>query len=187
MNTETPQPIETARKKYRPEHVKLLLIAEAPPRALNRFFYYEKVKDNDWLYLGVAKVFTNSQDPKILRANKKKVLNWLKDNGVYLMDLSDSPLTYSNSPLTYNVYTENGKKKFMDRLKNETAIDKETTNIILIKASVYDFIYRDLEKEDYKVSKERIPFPASGQQKKFDEAIRKALKDCCWDTYLTVN
>lgn len=174
MDTRTSQTIETARKKYRPEHVKLLLIAEAPPQALDRFFYYENVTSNDWLYLGVAKVFANTQDSKILRANKEAILNWLKDNGIYLMDLSDSPLTD-------NVYTENGKKAFMDRLKNESAIDKDTTDIILIKASVYDFLYTDLKEENYKVSQERIPFPASGQQRKFDDAMRKALKDCGWD------
>ena len=37
--------INSAREKYKPERIKLLFIAEAPPEQTERFFYYEKVKD----------------------------------------------------------------------------------------------------------------------------------------------
>lgn len=40
--------IEQARRKYLPEKVTMLLVGEAPPDALNRFFYYENVKDKDF-------------------------------------------------------------------------------------------------------------------------------------------
>lgn len=51
--------INNAREKYKPTNIKLLFIAEAPPEQTERFFYYEKVKDNDWLFLGFAATFTS--------------------------------------------------------------------------------------------------------------------------------
>ena len=47
--------IDSARETYKPESIKLLFIAEAPPEEIKRFFYYEEVKDNDWLYLAIVK------------------------------------------------------------------------------------------------------------------------------------
>ena len=35
----------------------MLFIAEAPPAAVDRFFYYECVEKHDWLFLGIQKVF----------------------------------------------------------------------------------------------------------------------------------
>ena len=46
--------LEKARLKYRPDRVKYLLIAEAPPDNINRFFYYDDVREHDYLFLGVA-------------------------------------------------------------------------------------------------------------------------------------
>ena len=42
--------LEAARRKYKPEKIDLLFIAEAPPNAINRFFYYENVTEADYLY-----------------------------------------------------------------------------------------------------------------------------------------
>ena len=48
--------VAEAREKYRPEHVKCILVAEAPPASVDRFFYYPDVKQFDWLFLGVMEV-----------------------------------------------------------------------------------------------------------------------------------
>ena len=45
-----------ARSRYRPDVVERLLIAEAPPDSLDRFFYYEDVRSADYLFLGVTQV-----------------------------------------------------------------------------------------------------------------------------------
>lgn len=44
---DTDRYIEAA-SKYRPTKVKVLLVAEAPPGAINRYFYFEDVKEHDW-------------------------------------------------------------------------------------------------------------------------------------------
>lgn len=42
-----------ARKKYRPHNIRVVFIAEAPPCALDRFFYFEDVKKQDSLFLEI--------------------------------------------------------------------------------------------------------------------------------------
>ena len=46
---------EQAAAKYRPEVVELLLIAEAPPSALDRYFYFDGVTRHDSLFGHVAR------------------------------------------------------------------------------------------------------------------------------------
>ncbi|QLH47530.1 MAG: hypothetical protein HWD58_19060 [Bacteroidota bacterium] len=47
------------------------------------------------------------------------------------------------------------------------------TNIILIKANVYDSAYKELSKLGFKVVDIRIPFPSSGQQTNFQRAFKQ--------------
>ena len=43
----------SARNRYRPNEIRVLIIAEAPPCALDRFFYFEDVKKQDSLFLEI--------------------------------------------------------------------------------------------------------------------------------------
>lgn len=173
------QDTNAAREKFKPENIKILFVAEAPPDALERFFYYPNVKNNDWLYLGIVKALccypTTTNDDRMyscdtnkIRAHKGKILELLKKDGFYLMDLSPLPKS--------NVSPESFKPDFIKRLDNETAADKTDTKIILIKANVFDCLYEPLKGRGYAVQEQRIPFPASGQQQNFAIEMEKALK-----------
>lgn len=168
--------INSAREKYKPERIKLLFIAEAPPEQTERFFYYEKVKDNDWLFLGIVKVLcgNGSYDAKKIRANKKQILETLQQDGIYLMDLYPVPL---KPEFLVEIDTESCKNDLMQTLEAEKAVDKHSTNIVLIKVNVYDCLYRDLKNKNYKVQDKRISFPSSGGQKDFAEKMKKALEE----------
>lgn len=164
--------INNAREKYKPESIKLLFIAEAPPEQTERFFYYEKVRDNDWLFLGIVKALcgNGNYDTKRMRANKKQILETLQQDGIYLMDLCPVPLKWG-------IVAELHKNDLIQRLEAEKAVDKHSTNIVLIKVNVYDCLYRDLKNKNYKVQNKSIPFPSSGRQKEFAEEMQKALKE----------
>lgn len=168
--------INSARKKYKPKRIKLLLIAEAPPEQIERFFYYEEVKDNDWLYLGLVKALCGkgTYDTKKIRANKKLILETLQQDGIYLMDLYPFPL---RPDFLVEFDTKLCKSDLIQALEAEKAVDKLSTNIILIKTNVYDCLYRDLKDKNYRIQDKRIPFPSSGQQQKFAEAMQKALEE----------
>ena len=70
--------INEARQKYKPEHVNLLFIAEAPPSSLDRFFYYEDVKEKDFLFVELSKVLCKTDNVAFIRRNKAKILQTMK-------------------------------------------------------------------------------------------------------------
>jgi hypothetical protein len=60
-----------------------------------------------------------------------------------------------------------------DLVARVTALSPE--KIILIKATVYDTAFEALHAAGLPVVNERIPFPGSGQQKRFEAAFARAL------------
>jgi len=155
---------EAAALKYKPEKVRLLLVAEAPPRALDRFFFFESVASNDWLFRGVVKsLFGQTPD----RPNKIEWLTKLKKRGVFLVDLKVDPV--DGSSLTAHV---------PDLVARCQLLRPE--RIILIKTSVYDAAYQSLKSAGLPVVDKRIPFPATGHQGEFRAGFGAALELCGW-------
>ena len=96
--------LEKARQKYLPKKIKYLLVAEAPPDSLERFFYFEDVKQHDYLFLGVAQAMYPDLKDKFLTSKrkmeiKKLILERFKSEGFFLLDLSDLPISLLNDSL----------------------------------------------------------------------------------------
>ena len=137
----------------------LLLVAEAPPGASDRYFYLPDVDAHDSLFRYVTRAILHLEPT---RASKAELLEQLKDRGVFLIDLKQDPA--DGTPLTNHV------PDLVERIRR---LNPE--KIILIKATVYDAAYRALANAGLPVVFERVPFPGSGQQKRFAEAFGRAL------------
>ncbi|MBE5513769.1 Uncharacterised protein [Mycobacteroides abscessus subsp. abscessus] len=149
-----------AAERYRPDRVRLLLVAQAPPDADDRYFYFTDVATQDSLFRSVARAILPHTEPT--RDNKASLLAQLRDRGVFLIDLKPDPV--DGSPLSPCV------PALLARIA-ELAPER----IILIKADVHDVAYPALAAASLPVSKVRIPFPSSGRQKEFAEAFGRAL------------
>lgn len=149
-----------AAQRYRPEKVRLLLVAQAPPDAVDRYFYFPDVATQDSLFRSVARAILPGAVPT--RDNKASLLGQLRDRGVFLVDLKPDPV--DGSDLSPYVPT------LLDRIR-ELAPDR----IILIKVDVYDTAYPALSAAGLPVSSVRIPFPSFGQQTAFAVAFGRAL------------
>jgi hypothetical protein len=149
----------TAAAKYRPESVLLLLVAEAPPSDEDRYFYFESVSRQDSLFRYVAKVLVGYVPE---RAAKSIALRELQVRGVFLIDLSEIPADRQRL------------KEWVPSLVERCAAI-EPQKIVLIKVNVYDLAYQALRDAGLPVADVRIPFPGSGQQRKFEEAFSRAL------------
>ena len=166
--------LERARLKYKPEKIKLLLVAEAAPDGIDRFFYYEDVKEHDYLFLAVSEViYPNFYDEYRLSNRsskiKKQILTQFKEDGIYLVDFSELPLSYTNKPLESNITSF--------KSKIASIIDKDT-KIILIKVNIYDIAFKELIFDGFKnVIDYRLPFPSHGNQSKFRVEFQKAIKE----------
>ncbi len=79
---------DAAAARYKPEAVELLLVAEAPPAALDRYFYFKDVPDQDSLFRHVARAVL-AIEPS--RSQKPVQLQRLADRGVFLIDLKPDP------------------------------------------------------------------------------------------------
>jgi hypothetical protein len=151
---------ERAARKYRPDDIKLLLVAEAPPAALDRYFYFEDVPQHDSLFRYVARSILETEPT---RANKAELLARLRDKGVFLIDLKRDP-----------VQGESLATAVPDLLRRIRKLNPQ--KIIVIKASVYDVVHRTLGQAGLPIVDERVPFPGSGQQRRFEVAFARALR-----------
>ena len=164
--------LEKARQKYKPETIKYLLIAEAPPDSLERFFYYDNVRRHDYLFLGIAEALYPQLKEQFLLSGrsveiKHSILQTFQQDGFYLLDLSELPLSFFDPDL---------QSQLPSLVKKITSVADVNTQIILIKANVYDIAFFSLKSEFESTIDQRITFPGQGGQRKFQDEFKNALK-----------
>lgn len=139
---------------------KTLLVAEAPPASTERYFYFEHVRTHDSLFRHVAKAILG-QTPT--RNEKANALAQLREREVFLIDLCADP--FDGAPLSTHV------PALIRRVRKLTP-----AKVILIKSTVYDNAFAALRDANLPVVDERVPFPRSGQQRRFATAFERALR-----------
>jgi hypothetical protein len=155
---------ERAAQQFKPETVDLLLVAEAPPSILERYFYFPDVREQDSLFCYVCRGVLGREPT---REAKPDLLAELRDRGVFLVDLQEEPRDETDeAPLS----------QFAPHLV-ERCKALAPGWIVLIKATVFDAAHGALEDAGLPVSSVRVPFPGSGRQKEFEEAFRGALAE----------
>jgi hypothetical protein len=70
--------------RYKPDKIDLLLVAEAPPTALDRYFYFEDVHTQDSLFRYVCRGVLGKEPD---RNGKAVLLGEIRERGVFLIDL----------------------------------------------------------------------------------------------------
>ncbi len=88
--------------------------------------------------------------------------------GVFLMDLKPEPKV-GNEPLDAFV---------PDLVARAVALKPD--HVITIKANVCDLCQGPLQRAGLDVGRERLPFPGSGQQTRFEEGMGRALAAIGW-------
>jgi len=143
-------PIETIRKQFKPDPIRILLIGESPP-ASGKFFY---VKSPMTTFTSRAfervygKQFKDNQD----------FLAFFKDKGCYLDDLSHEPVNHLSAKDREQRLQENIKPlSFRIRLANPPVI---CTVLKKIETYVYEAVRLSGCTPEFYV----LPFPGSGWQ-----------------------
>jgi hypothetical protein len=118
------------------------------------------VPTQDSLFRYVARALLNLEPT---RANKPEILGRLRDRAVFLIDLWPDPVdARKNSPDIA------GLVRRVQKLA--------PARIIVIKAGVFDVVRGPLLEAGLPLIDERVPFPGSGQQRKFERAFARALR-----------
>ena len=160
---------EAARLKYKPENIRWLLIAEAPPAAIDRFFYFEDVKKGDSLYLETMRALFGNEHVSTLRSRKAEHLQHFKDQGFLLIDAVDRPILpgEDNGAVVWN-----NRQNLIQKM--DTLIEKGTP-VVLIKATVWDLRDTLVEAGFNIINECMIEFPGSGNQIKFRTKLTRLM------------
>jgi hypothetical protein len=150
---------ERAAAEFRPERVRTLLVAEAPPSALDRYFYFLDVSVHDSLFRYVVEATFGERPSR----DKLPWLDALRDAGYYLVDLSPDPF---KDPAVLPPLLP-GLVRRCEQLRPD--------RIVVIGARLYDLAHGELRDAGLPVAGVRLPFPGSGQQRRFLERARPVL------------
>ncbi len=164
------------RQNYKPEMIKILLVAESPPKN-NLFFYSDKILYQN-LFTSTMKVIFpefereySVQNSGLKRKLKIKYLYKLIERGFYLIDAYDEPLNH----LPENKRIKSIKKNIHNKIAEIENLISLETPIILIKKSVFQVFHLELKKRGYRVNDQFIPFPSHGWQREYEERLKHWL------------
>ena len=161
-------------EKYNPLETNILYIAESPPSAPGRYFYCENVKTDDWLWIGLMRAIYLDEfgETSIERQKKPMWLTRFKHDGYRLIDAIKVPICRSIISSKREKLIRNRTSEIVKEVKTISP-----SQIVLIKATVYDALYIPLKEQSFPVVNARLYFPSSGRQNKFHEEFRKLVED----------
>lgn len=164
--------VSEAREQFRPNQVKVLFIAEAPPYAPDRFFYFTDVRKGDSLFLHlIREVFPDLKNEAAinLRNRKEELLYRFQEDGFYLEDSIQHPLPKGTSAAQKLKLIIEGQEVLNSRIASY-----KNTKVVLLSSTVFKANYDYLSDLGYTILNDTaIPFPGSGQQTNFKNAFQK--------------
>jgi hypothetical protein len=162
----------TSAEKYQPERTRILFVAESPPQSAERYFYFESVKGHDWLWIALMKALYASEW-ECTKAERQRKPYWLakfQKSGFRLVDAVKEPL--SGSPRSRVVRIKASAPTLISEIQVIAP-----NRIVLIKKTVHDALFQQLRDAGFLVINETaLPFPASGQQKRFHDGVRHLIQ-----------
>lgn len=164
------------RQNYKPDVIKILLVAESPPKNYS-FFYSDGILYQN-LFTSTMKVIFSEfeieysvKDSGLKKKLKIEYLYKLKEKGFYLIDAYDKPLNH----LPENERIKLIKANLYNKIAEIESLISLDTPIILIKKSVFQVFQSELKKRGYKVNDKYIPFPSHGWQREYEERLKHWL------------
>ena len=169
-----------ATQYYKPRHIRLCFLAEAPPQYDElhpRFFYFEDVYKADALFWELMKALSDHCPRSInaqVRRQKTEYLDRFKEDGYFLLDCVPYPLPddYHSTGMKERYFRER-RQEIVENIGKQIPKD---TPLVLLSAPVYKVFAEALKEAGFQVlNTEVIPFPGSGQQGVFHKRLREVL------------
>jgi hypothetical protein len=180
----SPESFKIAMERYRPDPIRLLFIAEAPPAyEANRLFYFNDLETGDTLFLEMMKVlygaeigFTEGEgylahcSAKDIRRKKSQLLDRFLADGYYLIDASEQPMPDDATAAAKLALLRQSLPELMSRARN--LVRGQRVPIVLIGAVTHAACHELLEREGFNVVNEAlINHPARGGQSLFRKKL----------------
>lgn len=168
---------EVERQKYKPDHIRFLLIAESPPPAADvqssrQFYYTDRIRKDDRLFTNTIRALypeaAEVPEPELERL-KEGWLNRLKADGFYMIEALQQSQPHE---ATKQQRQERIRQALSQLIKRVNDLAEPDTRIILIKSNVFDVAAQPLRDAGFTVlNRELLDYPGRYNQK----AYRKKL------------
>lgn len=172
---------EQIREQHKPNHIKILLVAESPPpntdiKSSRHFYRADKLRSNDRLFINTIKALY--PDPELkdqdIEQQKQYWLNKLQSDGIYMIEALETSLPHQVTKKERQNLIKNNLPKLIERIKNLTDPD---TKIILIKSNVFEVAADALRQAGFNViNKALVDYPGQYNQKAYREKLASLLK-----------
>jgi hypothetical protein len=168
---------ETIRKKYRPEPIKLLLIAESPPplpetQSSRQFYYTDRIRKDDRLFTNTIRALypeAATATEQELEDKKDSWLRRLQRDGIYMIEaLTESQL----HEVTKQKRQEKIRKDLPALIKRVQGLAGPDMKIILIKSNVFEVAAEPLREAGFQVlNTELVDYPGRFNQRDYREKL----------------
>jgi hypothetical protein len=181
---------EKAAKRYFPDPLRLLFIAEAPPAfKVTRFFYFTGLRDGDTLFLEMMKVlypgevgyregaFRAGFSVKLMRLRKQELLRQFQNDGYYLIDAYERPMPDGASAAIKTNLMQSTLPALQSKVRG--LVGKRSVPIVLIGRITYSVCAEALRLDGHRVVHDSmIQHPARGGQRLFRAKLREVMTGC---------
>ncbi len=158
-----------ATQQYRPAQIRILFVAESPPAAPDRHFYFEDVTRADTLWVQLTRALYPQEFGQTAQERKRKGV-WLQrfqQDGYWMLEAVPNPI---------------GKKTKEAQIRENTARVLDTIqaaaprHVVLIATPVYKVLQPPLAGAGISLPQPlAVPFPGHGQQGRFHAAMQATL------------
>lgn len=172
---------DEVRKKYRPSHIKVLLIAESPPpepevQSSRQFYYTDRIRKDDRLFVNTIRALypeTLEISEAQLEETKEEWLQRFKDNGWYMIEALEDSQEHEVTKKQRQERIHAVLPRLLERVKE---LAEPGTKIILIKSNVFDVAAEPLKQAGYNVlNTELVDYPGRFNQRAYREKITKLI------------
>jgi hypothetical protein len=170
---------DAIRQKYKPEHIKFLLIAESPPpppeiQSSRQFYYSDRVRKDDRLFTNtIWALYPDAADlPEAeLEAHKEEWLKKFQASGWYVIEALEQSQVHEVTKKQRQARIGDHLPRLIERVK---ALASPDTKIILIKSNVFDVAAEPLRAAGFNVlNTELVDYPGHFNQRAYREKLAK--------------
>lgn len=170
---------EKVRQRYRPDKIKVLLIAESPPPAAGtessrQFYRSDRVRRADRLFTSTVKALYPEAADKPEAELEKEKEQWLRrfqSSGWYMIEALEHSLPHEVTKAERQELIRKNLPRLITRVKELAELG---TGIILIKSNVFDVAAEPLRQAGFNVlNKELVDYPGQFNQTAYRQKLTR--------------
>jgi hypothetical protein len=168
---------DLVRQRYKPEHIKFLLIAESPPPAPHiqssrQFYYTDHIRKDDRLFTNTIRAlypeYADTSEAE-LETQKEALLKRFQADGWYMIEALEASQVHEVTKKQRQERITAQVPRLIERVKQ---LADEHTKLILIKSNVFVCAAEPLREAGFVVlNKELLDYPGHFNQRAYREKL----------------